>query len=284
MMERQSRAAASDTRALQVHHHLPAGERRNVNAVTDGGKTTTAAVHERAKTPTHTVRRCRKAAMPQKSTTTTPLPPTTESCNGLKHQQLRAQTWVFLPTTTRSGCIRPSYQLPPARPSRVHVRAVPTRHAHARAAVARLRTDIMTKPAATRPPPITAAAAPCVPVVAVCLKAEWRYAGVEGASLCSAAGRLLEIQLDKEQGTTPNIDLLTPPHVSGGSYAWPVSWLQPDVDPSNLPPHSAPFRTRRPEPTTNTVFAACRSEAVRRAPCPAGMGLAWTQRHGLLHA
>ena len=117
----------------------------------------------------------------------------------------------------------------------------------------------------------------CVPVVAVCLKAEWRYAGVEGASLCSAAGRLLEIQLDKEQGTTPNIDLVTPPHVSGGSYAWPVSWLQPEVDPSNLPPHSVPFRTRRPEPTTNTVFAACPDrKPCDELPCPTGMGLAWT--------
>ena len=117
----------------------------------------------------------------------------------------------------------------------------------------------------------------CVPVVAVCLQAEWRYAGIQGESLCSAAGRLLEIKLDREPGTTPNIDLQAPPHVSGGSYAWPVSWLQPDIEPSNLPPHSAPFRTRRPEPTTNTVFAACPDrKPCNQPPCPTGMGLLWT--------
>ena len=117
----------------------------------------------------------------------------------------------------------------------------------------------------------------CVPVVAVCLNATWRYAGVEGESLCSAAGRLLEIQLGREAGTTQNIDLGTPPHVSGGSYSWPVSWLQPDIAPTSQPPDSVPFRTRRPEPATNTVFAACpERKPCDQQPCPTGMGLGWT--------
>ncbi len=117
----------------------------------------------------------------------------------------------------------------------------------------------------------------CVPMVAVCLQASWRYAGIAGESLCSTAGRLLELMLDKETQTSPSssFDLGVPPHIDVGNFTWPVAWLQVDADAAAS---TAPFRTRRPEPPAGTVFAACaKRKPCNQAPCPSGMGLAWTK-------
>lgn len=116
----------------------------------------------------------------------------------------------------------------------------------------------------------------CVPMVAVCLQASWRYAGIEGQSLCAVAGRLLELMLDKETATSPAtaFDLGVPPHIDVGSFTWPVTWLNTDDDFVN----TSPFRTRRPEAPTGTVFGACETrKPCDQPPCPAGTGLAWTR-------
>ena len=115
----------------------------------------------------------------------------------------------------------------------------------------------------------------CQPLVAVCLQAEMRYIGVIGSSLCAELARVLEIVEGGEVGSTSvqSVDLGPPPHVAGGTFSWPVQWLQQQQ--ANTSSSNA-FRTRRAEPRPTSNLGACPDrKPCGTPPCPTGFGLSW---------